>query len=184
MLKKRDLQDVPILFELLSHPEVFPYVREKATTIDRFYFLTKQAIEAEKTGQMISRTITDQYNKPIGMISLYNLTDNYGFLATWIGRPYFRKGYNRLAKEHFFKEVFKTTSIDTIFMKIRKANIRSSKAALKIPYVTCGKVTYEKVYEQINRKEYIYDLFAVTKTTFYSYISTKENEGKSDERVI
>ena len=45
MLKKRDLQEVPVLFELSSHPDVYPYIRHKAETVDEFYFLTKQLME-------------------------------------------------------------------------------------------------------------------------------------------
>ncbi|HLR80869.1 MAG TPA: GNAT family N-acetyltransferase [Bacillota bacterium] len=185
MLKKRDLQDVPVLFELLSHPDVFPYVREKATTLDEFYFLTKQTMEAEENGYTISRTITDQYSQPIGVITLYDLAENYGFLATWIGRPYFRKGYNRLAKEHFFKEVFSSTAIDTIFMKIRQTNIRSYKAALKIPYVELGNHTYQHIYKKMNQPVAIYDLFAITKSAYLSYKSAdRTNLINTDENAI
>ena len=30
MLKKRDLHDSHVLFELMAHPDVFPFVRHKA----------------------------------------------------------------------------------------------------------------------------------------------------------
>ena len=106
MLKTRDLNDVPALFELLLDPKVYPYVREKADTLDEYYFVTKQTIEAEKRGELISRTILDEYEKPIGTINLFDICHNYGFLATWLGRPYFGKGYNQIAKEQFFNELF------------------------------------------------------------------------------
>jgi len=48
MLKKRDLQDCHALFTLLTHPEVFPFVRHKATSYDEFLFISKQTIEAEE----------------------------------------------------------------------------------------------------------------------------------------
>ena len=122
MLKKRDLHEVPTLFELSSHPDVYPYIRHKAKTVDEFYFLTKQLIEAENNGELISRTILDEYEQPIGTINLYDIKDKSGFLATWVGRPYFGKGYNKLAKQLFLDELFFSLDIEKVFMKVRKAN--------------------------------------------------------------
>ncbi|KJD52204.1 alanine acetyltransferase, partial [Bacillus amyloliquefaciens] len=34
MLKKRELTDCYALFELMIHPDVFPFVRNKAETIE------------------------------------------------------------------------------------------------------------------------------------------------------
>ncbi|RWZ51294.1 N-acetyltransferase [Halobacillus fulvus] len=166
MLKKRDLQDAPVLFDLMSHPEVFPYVRHKASSSDEFYFLTKQTMEAEDRGELISRTILDEWGHPIGTINLFDVEDNKGFLATWIGQPYFGKGYNQLAKEAFFEELFFQLDIDAIFMKIRRTNVRSMKAALKIPYVSAANETYPEVHKWINRNEDVYDLYVITKDQY------------------
>src|SRR5699024_4007014 len=120
--------EVPVLFELLSHPEVYPYVRQKAETSDAYYFMTKKTIEAEEKGELISRTIVDEYEQPIGTINLFDIREHYGFLATWIGQPYFGKGYNQPAKEAFFEELFFELDIEAIFMKVRRTNKRSLKA--------------------------------------------------------
>ncbi|GGD02263.1 alanine acetyltransferase [Thalassobacillus devorans] len=177
MLKKRDLHDAPVLFELMSHPEVFPYVRHKAYSSDEFYFLTRHTIEAEENGELISRTIVDEWNQPIGTINLFDITDNKGFLATWIGQPYFGKGYNRPAKEAFFEELFFQLDIEAIFMKIRRNNPRSMKAALKLPYVTHANADYPEIYRRINEKEDVYDLFAITKEQYlFHYYSGGESE--------
>ncbi|QAS51862.1 GNAT family N-acetyltransferase [Halobacillus litoralis] len=178
MLKKRDLHDAPVLFELMVHPEVFPYVRHRAASSDEFYFLTKQTIEAEDRGELISRTILDEWGQPIGTINLFDLTENKGFLATWLGRPYFGKGYNKLAKDAFFEELFFQLNIEAIFMKIRKTNVRSMKAALKIPYVTSANEAYPEVLSRINRIEDVYDLFVITKEQylFHYYGDQEQNE--------
>ncbi|SET70983.1 Protein N-acetyltransferase, RimJ/RimL family [Oceanobacillus limi] len=181
MLKPRDLHDVPVLFELMSHPEVFPYVRQKAATSDEFYFLTRQTIEAEANGELISRTIVDDQYHPIGTINLFDIKNNQGFLATWIGQPYFGKGYNKLAKEQFFEEIFYQTSIETIFMKVRKTNTRSLKAVLKIPYVALGNSIYADVYEEINANDEIYDLFAISKEHYMSYHQFSNIAASEDE---
>lgn len=178
MLKKRDLHDAPVLFELMSHPEVFPYVRHKASSSDEYYFTTKQTIEAEDRGELISRTILDEWELPIGTINLFDIYENKGFLATWLGQPYFGKGYNRLAKEAFFEELFFQLDIEAIFMKIRRTNHRSMKAALKIPYISEANDTFPDVHTWINEKEDVYDLFVITKEQylFHYYGDKSENE--------
>ncbi|ARI78280.1 GNAT family N-acetyltransferase [Halobacillus mangrovi] len=178
MLKKRDLHDAPVLYELMSHPEVFPFVRHKAASSDEFYFITKQTIEAEDRGELISRTILDEWGQPIGTINLFDVQEGKGFLATWIGQPYFGKGYNKPAKEAFFEELFFHLDIEAIFMKIRRTNQRSMKAALKIPYVSAANEAYPEILSWVNRNEDVYDLFVITKEQymFHYYGEQEQNE--------
>ncbi|MBN8236059.1 GNAT family N-acetyltransferase [Halobacillus kuroshimensis] len=177
MLKKRELHDAPVLFDLMSHPEVFPYVRHKASSSDEFYFLTKQTIEAEDRGELVSRTILDEWAQPIGTINLFDIQEGRGFLATWIGRPYFGMGYNKPAKEAFFEELFFQLDVQAVFMKIRRTNVRSMKAALKIPYVSSANEDYPDVYEWINRNEDVYDLYVITKDQYlFHYYGEQNNE--------
>lgn len=163
MLKKRDLNEVPVLYDLMIHPEVYPYVRHKCETMDEFYFTTRQMIEAEEAGEMISRTILDDFTQPIGMISLFDIEGTAGFLATWIGQPYFGKGYSLSSKEMFFDELFAETPIETVYLKIRKENIRSRKSTTKLPYTSFANETHAAVYNQINEREELFDLFVVEK---------------------
>ncbi|KSU80881.1 Protein N-acetyltransferase, RimJ/RimL family [Fictibacillus enclensis] len=166
MLKKRDLNDCHVLFNLMAHPEVFPFVRQKTECLEEFMFLTKQTIEEEERGETISRTILDEWYNPIGAISLYDIHDGCGFLGTWIGQPYFGKGYNKLAKEHFFSELFYEHNINTVFMRIRKSNPRSQKAAEKIPYVTLANETRPDIYQQLNRDGDVYNLYQIEKDNY------------------
>lgn len=183
MLKKRDLHEVPTLFELSSHPDVYPYIRHKAKTVDEFYFLTKQLIEAENNGELISRTIIDEYEQPIGTINLYDIENKSGFLATWVGQPYFGKGYNKLAKQLFLEELFFSLEIETVFMKVKKANLRSLKALAKLAYVVNGQQLYPDVYKKINGHEEIYELFVITKEHYQSYVHFAQMEN-NDEEVV
>ncbi|MCY8225858.1 GNAT family N-acetyltransferase [Bacillus haynesii] len=134
MLKKRELTDCYALFELMIHPDVFPFVRNKAETIEEYMFHVKNMIEEEEQGKLISRTILDEWENPIGCISLYEIEDQKGFLGTWLGKPYHGKGFNQRAKDAFFCELFYEKQIEAVFMKIRKTNMRSLKAAEKLPY--------------------------------------------------
>lgn len=70
MLKFRDLSETNDLYELMIHPSVFPYVRQKAASSEEYLFMTKQLLEEEQLGKTISRTITDDWGQPIGTISL------------------------------------------------------------------------------------------------------------------
>src|SRR5690625_295848 len=148
MLKMRELCEVPVLFKLQSHPSVYPYVREKAETSDAYYFIIKQTIEAEENGELISRTIIDEYHQPIGTITLYDIHNQHGFLATWIGQPYFGKGYNKMAKTLFFHEIFSQYKLQAILMKIRKSNVRSLRAATKLPYVRLANTLFSERSEE------------------------------------
>lgn len=169
MLKKRDLTESGALFDLMRDPEVFPFVRQKASTAEEYLFITKQTIELEEQNQLISRTILDEYNQPIGTITLFDIEDGAGFLGTWIGKPYHGKGYNKQAKDAFFTEVFTQTDIHTIFMRIRKVNVRSQKAALKLPFVQLANETHPAILTSLNANEPVYDLFSITKERFLAH---------------
>ena len=166
MLKKRELAECGALFELLKDPDVFPYVRQKANTVDEYIFVTKQGIELEEQKQMISRTITDEWGQAIGTISLFDIRDGTGFLGTWLGKPYFGKGHNKSAKEAFFNEIFSETDIHTIFLRIREGNIRSRKAATKLPYTRFANDIYPDILKDINSNGIIYDLFEIPKEQY------------------
>jgi len=168
MIKKRDLNETHALFTLMTHPEVFPFVRQKAHSYEEYLFLTKQTIEAEERGEMISRTITDEWGNPIGTINLFDIENHAGFLGTWIGKPYHGKGYNKVAKDAFFNEIFYEKNIETVFMRIRVENIRSKKAAEKLPYVILANETRKNIYHYINdnSNNYKYDLYEIPKDLY------------------
>ncbi|MBU9714067.1 GNAT family N-acetyltransferase [Evansella tamaricis] len=166
MLRKRDLQESHALYELMVHPDVFPFVRQKAYSQEEFIFLTKQTIEAEERGELISRTILDEWGSPIGTINLFDIEDNAGFLGTWIGKPYHGKGYNNPAKEAFFNELFYEMGIERIFMRIRKVNVRSNKAAEKLSYVTLANESRKSLLDELNAGEDIYNLYEISKDLY------------------
>lgn len=183
MLKKRDIQETKTLFELAMHPEVAPYIRNLTNCVDDFYFKTNELIALETEGKVVSRTILDEYEQPIGTISLFDIEQNAGFLATWLGKPYFGKGYNKLAKEQFFTEVFSTTAIEYIFIKIRKTNLRSKAAIAKLPYISNGQEIALEVYEAINAQAEVYDLFVISKEHFEAYACFAPDNSISTEIV-
>ncbi|WP_144547213.1 GNAT family N-acetyltransferase [Bacillus sp. X1(2014)] len=184
MLKKRDLHDSHTLYELMTHPDVFPFVRQKADSYEEFLFMTKQTIEAEDQGELISRTILDEWGAPIGTINLFDIEDNAGFLGTWLGKPYHGKGYNNPAKDAFFKELFYDLGIETVFMRIRKVNIRSIKAAEKLPYVIKANETRKSIYEQLNANGNVYDLYEIPKDQYTFYLMRNGAAQSDDSQLL
>lgn len=167
MIKRRELQECGPLFEYLSHPSVFPFVRQKATSADEFLFMTKQLMEEEDRGEVISRTITDDYGMPIGTINLYDIQDQAGFLGTWIGHPFQGKGFNQKAKNLFLDELFFQHNINTVFLRIKKHNVKSIRATEKLLYSMDAKETHPTLFKEINSGEHQYELYQITKDLFY-----------------
>ncbi len=184
MLKKRDLHDSHTLYELMTHPDVFPFVRQKAASYEEFLFITKQTIEAEERGELISRTILDEWGAPIGTINLYDIENNAGFLGTWLGKPYHGKGYNSPAKSAFFEELFFEVGIETIFMRIRKVNIRSIKAAEKLPYIVKANQTREAIYEQLNANGEVYDLYEISKDLYTFHLLRNGTQDTDNSQLL
>lgn len=184
MLKKRDLQDSHTLYELMSHPDVFPFVRHKAYSFEEFLFLTKQTIEAEERGELISRTILDEWGTPIGTINLFDIENGSGFLGTWLGKPYHGKGYNKPAKDAFFDELFYSLNIETIYMRIRKENARSYKAAGKLPYVVSANETRQDILTQLNAGEHQYNLFEIPKDLYTLHVMRHGHEVQESTQLL
>ncbi|MEI5908664.1 GNAT family N-acetyltransferase [Bacillus spongiae] len=183
MLKKRDLQECPSLYELLVHPDVFPFVREKAYSYDEFVFLTNKNLNAEENGQLISRTILDEWENPIGTISLFDINEGAGFLGTWLGKPYHGKGYNAMAKDAFFQELFFELNMETIFMRIRKENHRSRKAVEKLSYVVNANHSRPTLFNQLNPHAILYDLYEVPKD-LYTLFHISGNEATQSIQAL
>ncbi len=182
MIKHRDLHETAQLYSLISHPSVFPYVRQKAQSAEEYLFMTKQLMEEEINGTAISRTIIDEWAQPIGTISIYDVDQGAGFLGTWLGYPYQGLGYNNKAKLQFLNELFFEHDFHTVFLRIRKENYRSKAAALKLAYVVCAQDSHVALYNEINQGNLQYDLFKITKDLFY-LVTANENQEEEEQAM-
>lgn len=92
----------------------------------------------EKLGQQFSRVILDESNKIIGVISLKNIDEQQKscHIGTWLGRQYWGKGYNEIAKTEMLKVAFERFHLNYVFAGARLENVRSQKAQAKLPYIT------------------------------------------------
>ena len=176
MLKPRNFRDCRHLYEQMIHPDVFPFVREKADSYEEYLFINKAYIEQERNGQMISRVILNEKGEPIGTINLFDMRDNTGFLGTWLGKDHHGKGYNQYAKEAFFNELFFEKGIQTVYLKVRKSNIRSQMALLKLPYVMKVNEYKPSLYQEINAHDHVYDLYEISKGLYEGFIGSSYSE--------
>lgn len=182
IIKNRDLHETAQLYTLLSHPSVFPYVRQKATSAEEYLFMTKQLMEEEANGIAISRTIIDEWGQPIGTIGLFDIEDDSGFLGTWIGKPYQGLGYNQKAKLAFLNELFFEHNFNTVFLRIRKENERSKAAAAKLAYVIPAHESHPVLYEEINQGPNKFDLFKIPKDLFY-LVTANERQAEEEQAM-
>ncbi|MCH7322622.1 GNAT family N-acetyltransferase [Solibacillus sp. MA9] len=182
MLKQRELHETAELYELLRHPSVFPYVRQKATSAEEYLFMTKQLMEEEQNGLTISRTIIDEWGTPIGTISIFDIQDGAGFLGTWIGQPFQGIGYNQKAKLAFLNELFYDYNFSTVFLRIRKENARSQAAALKLPYVVDAEHSNPSLFNEINQGETKFLLFKIPRDLFY--LTTAYTQSEDEEQAM
>ncbi len=167
MLKKRELHECTILFELMSDPTIMPFVRHKAYSADEYWFLTKQLMEEELAGTAISRTIMSDYGQPIGTINLFDIKHGTGFLGTWIGSQFQGQGYNKKAKEQFLEELFFDLDIHTVFLRIRKNNVKSIRATEKLGYALKANESHTVIYDEINQGTDQFDLYYIPKDLFH-----------------
>lgn len=184
ILRKPNKQDFTLLYDLVKEENVIKYVRHKPKSLENYLEIMEILTDLENKKECISRVIIVD-GKPIGTISLFDISFNNGFLATWIGNQYQGKGYNQMAKNLFFEECYNLYDINTIFMKIRKENLKSQKAALKMNFVekACS-ILYIDIYKEVNKEENIYDLFFVNKEVFLDGIIKDESLLEKVENLI
>lgn len=160
----------------MSDPTVLPYVRHKAYSADEYWFVTKQLMEDEENGTAISRTIVSDFGQPIGTINLFDVEDGAGFLGTWIGSQFQGLGYNKKAKEQFLHELFFELNIHTVFLRIRKTNVKSIRATEKLRYAVKANESHPSIYSGINNKQEVYDLYYIPKDLFHLVMMQENNK--------
>lgn len=92
----------------------------------------------EKLGQQLSRIIFNENDQLIGVITLKGIEEDQKLchIGTWLGRPYWGKGYNEIAKMNMLRIAFEKLQLNYVFAGARLENIRSQKAQAKLPYMT------------------------------------------------
>ncbi|MFD2130349.1 GNAT family N-acetyltransferase [Pseudogracilibacillus auburnensis] len=115
--------------------------------------------EQEKFKKQYSRVILNEEKKLIGVITLkdIDLTNKTSHIGTWIGFPYWGKGYNQLAKKDILYDAFTKLDLEFVFAGAKKSNMRSQRAQAKLPYVKANvekefPTEYQKLSSRLNEQ--------------------------------
>ncbi|MDH2881479.1 GNAT family N-acetyltransferase [Bacillus cytotoxicus] len=133
-----DLQYAEIIFTLSSDTQVKNALGIKVEKIEDTKAFLLFAIEEERQKKSLSRMIVNEENEIIGLTTLkhINYEKKQSHIGSWLGYPYWGKGYNEAAKKEIFKIAFLDLQLTYVFAGAKKANIRSLKAQEKLPYIS------------------------------------------------
>jgi len=136
-LRQAQLSDAAILYYHLSNPRVLRYSRLKPKAVKEMEEMIAYLQEEESEKRVIARVIVNEHNHVIGLITLWDYCPfrREGFLATLLGEAHWGKGYNQIAKDLFFDEVFSLPHLERIYLLVRNYNERSMGACEKISYI-------------------------------------------------
>lgn len=121
------------------------------TTLEGTEEFIRFIIEQEEVGNQYSRCIYNEEENLIGVITLKDIDrqKRTSHIGTWIGHPYWGKGYNEMAKKEILYTAFYELNLDYVFAGAKVANTRSQRAQEKLPYIT---LFVEKDFPEEHRK--------------------------------
>ncbi|MDA1648207.1 GNAT family N-acetyltransferase [Bacillus cereus group sp. TH160LC] len=133
-----DFRYANAIFKLSSDPHVKNALGIKVETIEDTKAFLLFAIEEERQKKSLSRVIVNAENEIIGLTTLkhINYEKKQSHIGSWLGYPYWGKGYNEAAKKEIFKIAFLDLQLSYVFAGAKTNNIRSLKAQEKLPYIS------------------------------------------------
>ena len=133
-----DLRYANAIFELSSDPHVKNALGIQVDRIEDTKAFLLFAIEEERQKKSLSRGIVNEENEIIGLTTLkhINYEKKQSHIGSWLGYPYWGKGYNEAAKKEIFKIAFLDLQLSYVFAGAKINNIRSLKAQEKLPYIS------------------------------------------------
>ncbi|MGH0428653.1 GNAT family N-acetyltransferase [Bacillus hominis] len=133
-----DLRYANGIFEISSDPHVKNALGIKVEKIEDTKAFLLFAIEEERQKKSLSRVIVNEENEIIGLTTLkhINYEKKKSHIGSWLGYPYWGKGYNEAAKKEIFKIAFLDLQLTYVFAGAKTTNIRSLKAQEKLPYIS------------------------------------------------
>lgn len=133
-----DFRYANVIFKLSSDPHVKNALGIKVETIEDTKAFLLFSIEEERQKKSLSRVIVNEENEIIGLTTLkhINYEKKQSHIGSWLGYPYWGKGYNEAAKKEIFKIAFLDLQLSYVFAGAKTNNIRSLKAQEKLPYIS------------------------------------------------
>lgn len=133
-----DLRYANVIFKLSSDPHIKNALGIKVEKIEDTKAFLLFAIEEERQKRSLSRMIVNEENEIIGLTTLkhINYEKKQSHIGSWLGYPYWGKGYNEAAKKEIFKIAFLNLQLSYVFAGAKTNNVRSLKAQEKLPYIS------------------------------------------------
>lgn len=133
-----DLRYANVIFKLSSDSHIKNALGIKVEKIEDTKAFLLFAIEEERQKRSLSRMIVNEANEVIGLTTLkhINYEKKQSHIGSWLGYPYWGKGYNEAAKKEIFKIAFLDLQLSYVFAGAKTNNIRSLKAQEKLPYIS------------------------------------------------
>ncbi|PET61283.1 GNAT family N-acetyltransferase [Bacillus sp. AFS001701] len=139
-LVKNDLKYAEQVFELSSDPGVKDVLGIKVDHIDDTIGFISYIVQKELEGKVINRIILNEQDEVVGITTLKHIDRGDGIchMGTWIGVPFWGKGYNEASKIEILKIAFNELKMDYVFAGAKESNTRSRRAQEKLAYMTIG----------------------------------------------
>ncbi|HDR4605373.1 MULTISPECIES: GNAT family N-acetyltransferase [Bacillus] len=133
-----DLRYANVIFRLSSDSHVKNALGIKVEKIEDTKAFLLFVIEEERQKRSLSRMIVNEESEIIGLTTLkhINYEKKQSHIGSWLGYPYWGKGYNEAAKKEIFKIAFLDLQLTYVFTGAKTNNIRSLKAQEKLPYIS------------------------------------------------
>ena len=139
-LVKNDLKYAEQVYKLSSHPGVKDVLGIKVDNIEDTIGFINFIVQEELEGKVINRIILNEHDEVVGITSLKHIDRGDGIchIGTWIGVPFWGKGYNEASKIEILKIAFNELKMLYVFAGAKGSNTRSRRAQEKLAYMTIG----------------------------------------------
>lgn len=103
-----DLCYTNVIFELSSDPHIKNALGITIENIEDTKAFLLFAIEEKRQKKSLSRMIVNEEDEIIGLTTLKHINNEkkQSHIGSWLGYPYWKKGYNEAAKKNFLKSLF------------------------------------------------------------------------------
>ena len=180
-----DLCYTNVIFELSSDPHIKTALGITVENIEDTKAFLLFAIEQERQKKSLSRMIVNEENEIIGLTTLKHINNEkkQSHIGSWLGYPYWGKGYNEAAKKEIFKIAFLDLQLSYVFAGAKTTNVRSLKAQEKLPYISLH-VEDRFPDEHSALEEEVKSscvLHVVSRENFLNWLDIQNKEGKYED---
>jgi [ribosomal protein S5]-alanine N-acetyltransferase len=183
-LRPHDLAYAERMFALVSDPAVSGALSLQDQSVEDTKRFIRHITEEERAGRAVSRVVFNEKEELIGVTTLMFIDRERRrcHIGSWLGRVYWGKGYNQLAKEAILSIAFGELDLDIVFAGARTTNIRSQKAQEKLPYVTLHvESEYPEEHAALEqRQQHPCVLHAFKRDDFLRYLAEKERAARGE----